>query len=148
MGSHAGILVFGNSPRVLLRLNDYQSISNLENTIDRLTVVGGSRNIDRALEEGARLFLNSRTNVPRLAFVLTTGRQTGKLGGSGKQHLMDMNARVIVIGVGQSSKYDVEQFKQIASTPRDVFLLQSVENSLAQVPMILQHIKRKPLRGM
>lgn len=144
-GSHGGIVVFGSSPRIIHRLSDDQSTRNFENAIDSLAPVGGLRNIDLALEEGANLFLDSQPNLPRIAFLLTTGRQADKLG-NGRQYLTDMNSRIIVIGVGQSSGSDVEQYKKIASTPKDVFFLQSPD--LSHVPMITQHTRTTQPQGI
>jgi len=144
---HGGIVVFGSFPKVIHQLTDDQSTRNFEKTIDDLAPVGGLRNIDLALEEGAKLFLVSQTNFSRVALLITTGRQTNNIA-NGRQYLMDTNTRIIVIGVGQNSRSDVEQYKQIASTPKDMFLLQSPDSSLSHVPMIAQHTRTTQPQGM
>lgn len=150
--SHAAISLFGDSFNTILRLKDDQSIVNFGNAIDRAVAIGGSRRIDLALLEGARLFVESRSDVPRIAFILTTGGQADVSGNRplyvGRKYLQDMNARIYVIALGQNSRNDVGHLKQIASTPNDLFLSPLLSDTLSQVSLMTQHAKKTATQGI
>lgn len=149
-GSRAGVLVYGSSSTEVLRLGADQSLSTFDFAVDRARLVGGARRIDRVLESAARLFFTARKGVPKIAVLLTTGRQAEEPGAKplevARQPLTDLNARLYVIGIGQRA--DVRQMNKIASSPNDVFVLRLPSDLLSKVSTITQHTKKTANQGM
>lgn len=146
--SRAGVLVYGSSSLAVLRLGD-QSLSTFDFAVDRAQLVGGPRRIDRVLESAARLLLNARAGVPKIAVLLTTGSQAEELGATpldvARQPLTYLNARLYVIGIGQRA--DARQLNKIALSPKDVFVLPLPDDLLSKVTLISQHTKKTANQG-
>ena len=73
--SQAALIAFGSSSTLAIDFNSYNSFQAFETLVDRVSSIGGARRIDKAFQTAAQVFRNSRSSVPKLVILLTTGQQ-------------------------------------------------------------------------
>ena len=73
--SQAALIAFGSSSTLAIDFNSYNSFQAFETSVDRVTSVGGVRRIDKAFKAAAQVLRNSRSSVPKIVVLLTTGQQ-------------------------------------------------------------------------
>ena len=73
--SQAALIAFGSSSTLAINFNSYNSFQEFETLVDRVSSVGGARRMDRAFQAAAQVLRNSRSSVPKMVVLLTTGEQ-------------------------------------------------------------------------
>jgi len=73
--SQAALIPFGSSSTLAIDFNSYNSFQAFETLVDRVSSIGGARRIDKAFQVASQVFRNSRSSVPKLVILLTTGQQ-------------------------------------------------------------------------
>lgn len=102
--SHAAVLSYSDKPRLIGGFFDYLMGKSFEDIVDSVTLTGGRRNIQEALQRTQRLLTSARPNVPYVVFLMTYGQQARELGSHRlremAQSVRDMRAVLYIIGVG------------------------------------------------
>ena len=75
-GSRAGIVVYDGFATVEARFDQYPSAASFLSAVRKLPYKGGQTRLDKALALSHKLFEKARAEAPKLAIVLTDGRQT------------------------------------------------------------------------
>lgn len=91
--------------------------------VDQATPVGGQRRMDKAIETASLLLTGSRPNVPKIAFLLTAGRQAS---GSfmkelhlAAEVLKNMRTKTYVIAIG--NQVNDQELNTVSDNPKDIF---------------------------
>lgn len=73
--SRAALVTYSNTPKVVFSFNDYGSVEMFEKNVDDASFLGGTRRVDKALNEAARLIQQARRDANKIVILLTAGRQ-------------------------------------------------------------------------
>ena len=102
--SHAAVISYSDKPILIGGFFDYLMGKSFEDIVDSVTLTGGRRNIQEALQETQRLLTSARPDVSRVVFLITYGQQSPELGSQRLRELAksvrDMRAVLYIIGVG------------------------------------------------
>lgn len=91
--------------------------------VDRATPVGGPRRMDKALETASLLLTGSRPHVPKIAFLLTAGRQASASSIKdlqlASQVLRNMGTKTYVIAIG--NQVEDQELSTVSENLKDIF---------------------------
>lgn len=140
--STAVVITYSTSPYTDIPLGSYSTVQEFERSLDNIPFFGGSRRMDRALEEAVSLFQNASTGVDRKIILITAGRQTP---GEDEQPLdkfkrllLNVGALPFIVAVGKDHDNPtlataVEDSEDIIRVPSFVELLSYVSSTSARV---------------
>lgn len=135
-------IIYSDFPKLVFDFNSYSDKRSINTGIDNLEYLGNRTRIDKALALGLTVFSKSRPSVPRIAFVLTDGRQTQDYDAKpldiAVKPLHDLGVYVYVIGIGSHIKKD--ELYLLARRRQDVFFVDSFEKLLQQTYRIVNQI--------
>ena len=108
--THVGIVQYGDRAEIMIKPNDGISLSKLDDVTRKLSRIGGSRRMNKALR-----LVNSeiygkpgetRPNAKKVVILLTTGKNSGD--GSGElprvaRQLRDEGVEIVVVVVGKDA---------------------------------------------
>lgn len=102
--SRAALVLFGTSPVTKIKLNGYRTLSDFNRLVDQAQTVGGSRRMDRALEEASKVLADRRRGVPQVVVLVTTGKQSSSGNGvpfeDAVKPLEKLGAHTFVVAIG------------------------------------------------
>lgn len=137
--THVAAISYSTNPETVMRFNTLQgsnlNVAEVNKILDGLQWQRGFTFIDKALERAAQgLFTTARgmrSNVPKIAFVITDGKQT-KTGqytplSIASKYLKDKGVQMIAIGVGNRNTVDYTELLDIASQDDYVYLVESFD---------------------
>ena len=132
----AGIVLYSNDASVKAHFGQYTTTEEFTNVVDGLPYEKGRTYIDKALRMAAsELFPRARKTVPRIAMLLTDGKQTDPLGiinlRDASAPLRRNGVRVIAFGVGKNTKF--QELRQIVERDDDVIQVQRFDDLLTKV---------------
>lgn len=148
--SRAALLLYSTSSSVIGDLDSFPNLQSFETAVNGAPHLGGLRRIDQALEAAARILSSGRDSVPKLAILLTTGRQAEVPGITpldvASQSLRDVNARAYVIAIGKDP--DVRELRLIVEEPSDVVSVSSGDYLIPKVSDVSRDIRELASIGM
>lgn len=125
--SRAAFLTYGSFPWLVKRFESHSLPGEFESVVDRTSAIGGPRRIDKTLEVSAREFLNARPKIPKIAIIMTGGKQVADLLveplNSAIQPLRRLGVKTYVVAIGNTS--DVRELNALVERPQDIFLQKS-----------------------
>lgn len=120
--NHAAIVLFSYDAEIKARLSDHRNTKDFQTAVQQLPHIRGTTRIDLALMKTLEIFSQSRSDVSKVAIVLTDGTLTG--GGNADdlrkaaEDLWAKGVRVISIGIGK--QVDQEQLRAMTQSEADV----------------------------
>ena len=128
--SRAAVISYGDSSTSVVRFGSYSSLHSLEDAIDKAPYIGGTRRIDKALENVGVLLGEARPAVPKVVVLLTAGRQStdprAKSLVEASKPLRDQGAKTFIFAIGSES--DVNELEPIVDRTGKIFELYSFES--------------------
>lgn len=135
-------IIYSDFPKLIFDFDTYSDKQSISAAVDNLEFLGNRTRIDKALELARRVFSRSRPSVPRIAFVLTDGKQTEDYDAKpldiAVRPLHDLGVQVYVIGIG--SYIERDELYLLARRRQDVFFVSSFEQLLRQTYRIVNQI--------
>ena len=135
-------IIYSDFPKLIFDFDTYSDKQSINTAIDNLEYLGNRTRIDKALALALTVFSKSRPSVPRIAFVLTDGKQTEDYDAKpldvAVKPLHDLGVQVYVIGIG--SYIERDELYLLARRQEDVFFVSSFEILLQQTYRIVNQI--------
>ena len=125
------MVLFSNSASVQARFGQYATMEKFAKAVDALPYERGQTRIDRALDLAATdIFPEARAGVPKLALLITDGRQTPAADAKdlreASETLRKAGVRVLAVGIG--SGVDRDELRLVAETGNNVVVVPTFEN--------------------
>ena len=142
--SRVAVIAYSRSTVPVVRFDGYQSLDDLDKKVDDMPLLGESyRRMDVALQSAAQILNSARQHTPKIAVLLTAGRQIpgGVSLDTATQPLRNLNVTVIVIAVGQ--QYDKQELDPVVSEQKDLFEIESFDVLLSRARTIGKAIEEK-----
>ena len=140
--SRASFVTYSNFPRVIVKLNGYKDRVDFEKQINSAPLTGGSRRMDKALEEAGNILREGRKNVPKIVVLMTTGRQTPERDAQSldkKAAILDsIGAKTYVIAIGK--RPDTRELSLAVKKSEDIVRIYSIRDVLSQTGPTAQKI--------
>lgn len=140
--SHAAVLSYSDRPRLIGGFYAHLRGKRFEEVVDSVTQTGGKRNIEEALKQAKRMLNMARPTVPYVVFLIAYGKQATDFNPSrlrdAAQGILDMGARLYVIGVGVDGSD--AQFQTLVTRPADFFQIPSSKDFRSHVLAITYNI--------
>ena len=135
-GSRAGIVLYSTKASVKAHFGQYPTIEEFNNSVESLPHERGSTYIDKALEVAAlQLFPRARKDVPRIAMLLTDGKQTDPDGTVNLRvasaPLRRQGVRLIAFGVGKN--INVRELRLAVERDEDVIRVMKFDDLINKV---------------
>ena len=135
-------IIYSDFPKLIFDFDTYSDKQSINTAIDNLEYLGNRTRIDKALALALTVFTKSRPSVPRIAFVLTDGKQTEDYDAKpldiAVRPLHDLGVQVYVIGIG--SYIEQDELHLLARRREDVFFVSSFEILLQQTYRIVNQV--------
>ncbi len=136
-GSHAGVVRFSHKAEVKVTLAEKNSITEFTDAVDNLPHWGYTTRIDEALrvsfEELFQPRNGMRSDVPKVVFILTDGKQTKAPGSESPAQAIipfhESNMKVVVIGVG--SAINREELAGMAKSDKDIYFAKNFDELIS-----------------
>ena len=142
--SRVAVIAYSRSTIPVVRFDGYQSLDDLDKKVDDMPLLDESyRRMDVALQSAAQILNSARQNTPKIAVLLTAGRQIpgGISLDTATQPLRNLNVTVIVVAVGQ--QYDKRELDPVVSEKEDLFEMESFNVLLSRARTIGKAIEEK-----
>lgn len=142
--SRVAVIAYSRSTIPVVRFDGYQSLDDLDKKVDDMPLLGESyRRMDVALQSAAQILNSARQHTPKIAVLLTAGRQIpgGVSLDTAAQPLRNLNVTVIVVAVGQ--QYDKQELDPVISEQKDLFEIESFNVLLSRARTIGKAIEEK-----
>lgn len=143
--SKVSFVTYSNRPIVVCKFEDCKDHSELARIIDASPLTGGSRRMDKALDQAWDLF-NQRQNkrVPKITVLMTTGTHTSELNvpslDKKASSMLSIGARIYVVAFGK--RPDSRELSRAVQTSEDIVRIYSLEEVLSHmIPMANKIIK-------
>lgn len=140
--SQAAVLSYGDRPRLIGGFYAHLRGKHFEEVVDSVTPTGGKRNIEEALIQAKNMLNMARPTVPYVVFLIAYGKQALDLNSSrlrdAAQGILDMGARLYVIGVGVDGSEP--QFQTLVTRPADFFQIPSSQDLRSHVLTITYNV--------
>ena len=120
-GGHASVVQFNNDAQLMIKFDDYTSLSGFNTALDGLNHLDGTTRIDRGLEVALDQMFQvpngMRLNVPHTLVLITDGNQTGENVNykDFRRRFNERKIRVLVILIGSNNKNDIRHLVNKAS---------------------------------
>ena len=140
--SHAAVMAYSDTTRLIAGFSHYTRGENFNDVVDSVSLTGGRRKIDQALERAGDTLTEARPSVPKIIVLLTQGRQAHEFGFPRLQvasrRLRDFGANLYVMGVGVKH-YDT-QLGPVVVKPGDFFGILSSSDLPSYAPSVAYYI--------
>ncbi|KAK2561274.1 Collagen alpha-6(VI) chain [Acropora cervicornis] len=140
--SHAAVLSYSDRPRLIGGFYAHLRGKHFEEVVDSVTQTGGKRNIEEALIQAKNMLNMARPTVPYVVFLIAYGKQALDLNSSrlrgAAQGILDMGARLYVIGVGVDGSEP--QFQTLVTRSADFFQIPSSQDLRSHVLTITYNV--------
>ena len=133
--SRAALVLYSNSASVKAAFDQYPTLEEFHRSVDDLPYERGFTRIDLALEKASQeVFPQARKGVPKIAILITDGKQTKTADSKGlreaSEPLRRAGVRVLAVGVG--SGVDSDELRLVTESDDDVVVAQSFPDLLVQ----------------
>lgn len=140
--SHAAVFSYSDKPILIGGFFDYLVGKSFEDIVDSVTLTGGKRNIQEALQSTQRLLTSARPDVPRVVFLITYGQQARELGSQRLREMAksvrEMRAVLYIIGVGVDD--NDPQLQPVVERQSDFFEIPSSDDLNSYVQPIAYYV--------
>ncbi|KAJ7380115.1 hypothetical protein OS493_010826 [Desmophyllum pertusum] len=135
-------IIYSDDPKLVFDFDTYNDKQSIKHRHRQPGILGNRTRIDKALALALTVFSKSRPSVPRIAFVLTDGKQTEDYDAKpldvAVRPLHDLGVQVYVIGIG--IYIDINELYLLTRRRQDVFFVDSFEKLLQQTYRIVNQI--------
>lgn len=114
--SRIAVIPYSSYARQPIGFDDHSTMRTFKDDVDKLSIVGNSRRIDRALNAAETLLKNAPSSRPKVVILLTAGKQDSGFGdslSSAVAPLHAMRAKTYVIAIGREP--DVQELRPIVN---------------------------------
>ena len=134
--SQAAMVLYSSSASVQARFGQYATTEEFAKAVDALPYERGQTRIDRALDLAATdIFPEARAGVPKLALLITDGRQTSANDAKGlreaSEPLRKAGVRVLAVGIG--SDVDRDELRLVTETDEDVVVTADFQDLMLKI---------------
>ena len=134
--SRAALVLYSNSSSVKAGFDQYPSLEEFQQSVDDLPYERGLTRIDLALEKANQeVFPQARKGVPKIAILITDGKQTQAADSKGlreaSEPLQRAGVRVLAVGIG--SGVDPDELRLVTVSDDDVVVAQGFPDLLVQI---------------
>ena len=134
--SRAALVLYSNSASVKAGFDQYPTLEQFHKSVDDLPYEKGFTRIDLALQKANQeVFPQARKGVPKIAILITDGKQTKTADSKGlreaSEPLRRAGVRVLAVGVG--SGVDSDELRLVTESDDDVVVAQSFPDLLVQI---------------
>jgi len=138
--TQVGVLKFSQDVEIVFHLNRYSERASLLNAIEYIDINGGETNIAAALRTARTVMFTpangSRPGVPKILILLTDGTANLEESNTLPEAEMTKAANIKIYTVGVTHEVDVDQLREIASTPEYFFFA----SNFTQLTGVLQFL--------
>lgn len=131
--SRAAVILFGTIPETKVKFDGYRTLNDFNGLVDKAQPFGGSRRIDRSLEEASKVLVDRRRGVPYVVVLVTSGRQSQSGNSISFQDAVNpldkIGAHTFVVAIG----HDPETSKNVLPVPSFNDLQSSVYKMARQI---------------
>ena len=134
--SRAALVLYSNSASVEASFDQYPSLEEFQQSVDDLPYEKGFTRIDLALEKANQeVFPQARKGVPKIAILITDGKQTHtghrKRFKEASDQLRRAGVRLLAVGIG--SGVDQAELRLVTQSDDDVVVPESFSDLLVQI---------------
>ena len=134
--SRAALVLYSGSASVKAGFDQYPTLEQFHKIVDDLPYENGSTRIDLALEKAnQQVFPQARKGVPKIAILITDGKQTHTDHSKGlkvaSEPLRRAGVRVLAVSIGSGA--DPDQLRLVTESDDDLFVPQSFSHLFLQV---------------
>ena len=134
--SQAAMVLYSDSASVQARFGQYATTEEFAKAVDALPYETGQTRIDIALNLTATdIFPEARAGVPKLALLITDGRQTPANDAKGlreaSEPLRKAGVRVLAVGIG--SDVDRDELRLVTETDEDVVVTADFQDLMLKI---------------
>jgi hypothetical protein len=124
--TRAALVIYSTLPRTIAQLRGYTT-QEFDGVVDRASLLGGTRRVDLAIDEAAKIFKTAGRKAKKIVVLLTAGRQTPGVKDlrTAMQPLRDIGADIYVMAIG--SLPNIEELLPMVYKPKDIFRIPSYE---------------------
>ena len=115
--SRVAVIPYSSYARQPIGFGDHSTMRTFKEDVDKLSIVGNSRRIDRALSAAETLLKNAPSVRPKIVILLTAGKQDSGFGdslSSAAATLHAMRAKTYVIAIGREP--DLQELRPVANS--------------------------------
>ena len=125
--SKGSVIVYGSGQDVAISLEEFTDLAGFKLAVDIANNMGGLRRMDLALQAAARIMRSARRNIPKIAILITAGKQfppnTSVLLKNSVRPLRDLRTQTFVVAIGGDP--DKRELDNVVEDPRNVFNVSS-----------------------
>ena len=149
-GTHASVVIFSDTAKVQIRLDDHDDIREFNKALDDVPYLGKKTRIDKALQVALGGVFNSRAGmragVRRVAVLMTEGHQTRTFDAIPLRYAVEPLRRkrvdVFAVGIGSDARYD--ELRSLTNSDQKVLLVRTFEG----LSRIAEELSNKMCRGV
>lgn len=149
-GSHASLVIFSDTARVQIKLDDHEDIWEFNKALQEVPYLGQKTRIDKALRVASVGVFNSRAGmragVRRVAVLFTDGHQTRTFDSIPLRYAVEPLRRkrvnVFAVGIGSDARYD--ELRSLTNSDQNVLLVKTFQG----LGGLAQELSDKMCRGM
>lgn len=141
--SRIAVILYSSYARLPIGFGDHSTMQPFRDDVDKLSLIGNSRRIDRALNAAETLLKGAPSNRPKVVILLTAGKQDSGVGDSlsgAAAPLQTMGAKTYVVAIGREP--DVQELRPVVKNDQDMFTVSSFAALEPRTRPIVKHIAR------
>ena len=142
--SRVALILFSSYARLEIGFSGHSTMQTFKEDVDKLTLVGGSRRIDRALDAAVTLLGNVPSDRSKVVIMLTAGKQDSGFGNtlaSAGAPLHAMRAQTYVVAIGREP--DVLELRPVYRFDSNLFAVSSFASLEPRTRPIAEHIAER-----
>lgn len=142
--SRVAVILYSNYARLAVGFSGHSTMRTFKDDVDKLSLVGGSRRIDRALDAAVTLLENVPSNRPKVVIVLIAGQQDSGFGNtlaSAGSPLHTMRAQTYVVTIGPEP--DVVELRPVYRFDSNLFVVSSFALLEPRTRPVAKHIAQR-----
>jgi len=142
--SRVAVILFSSYAQLAIGFSDHSTMLTFKEDVDKLSLVGGSRRIDRALDAAVTLLGNVPSDRPKVVIMLTAGKQdsgfSNTLANAGAP-LHTMRAQTYVVAIGREP--DVLELRPVYRFDSNLFVVSPFASLEPRTRPIAEHIAER-----
>ena len=143
--SKGSVIVYGSAQDVAISLEEFTDLAGFKLAVDIANYMGGLRRMDLALQAAARIMRSARRNIPKIAILITAGKQsppnTSVLLKNAARPLRGLGAQTFVVAIGNDP--EKREIDTVVEDPRNVFNVSSFVDLLPKASEIARPVANR-----
>lgn len=135
-------MTYSDVTRLVSGFDDSNSLGEFERLVDGARYLGGFRRLDKALENMASVFTESRQDFPKVLVLLAAGPQAQSPGAKSldvaSKAIKELGVSRFVVAAGD--QIIQRELRLIVDGDGDMFLLRNMDALVPQVGPVVRHI--------